>query len=295
MKNALINFTIIAALAAIAAGCSIKEDRSLCIAPVSVHLCGFTAIQEDFPETRTLRDLADYTGVNAVTLTFYTTGGSEQYSHTQLKSDASTFTTFGEFELSLPMGSYTMVAIAYTTKVGSPFTLSSLTSAAYTGDHVYDTFTATQSVNIGGTSAVDISATLGRIVSQLNVVSTDGKTANVSNVRMTFSAGGKSFNPTTGYATSNTGFSNTVSISATTGATSSSSSMLFLTGEEQTMDVTIETLDSDGNTLFSQTVEDVPFRRNRITRLSGAMYVNTSVGGTFQVNDAWLESESVSF
>ena len=206
---------------------------------------------------------------------------------TQLKNDNTTYTTFGEFECSLPMGSYTMVVLAYYNSDASPLELTSPTVAAFTGTRAYETFATTQAVNISNTNTVDISAILSRIVSQLKVVSTDGKTADVSNVRMTFSAGGKDFNPTTGFAITNTGFANTVSNSASVGSTSTSLSFLFLATDEQNINVTIETLDADGNTLFSTTVNNVPFKRNRITKLTGAMYTNSGVDGTFQISTDW--------
>ena len=241
--------------------------------------------------SRAAQDVADYDGVSSITLAFYASNGTEAYKSTQSKNDAD----FGEFECSLPMGTYTMVAVAYTTKEGSPFTLTNATTAAYTGLHAYETFAATQTVTISNTSAVDISATLDRIVSMLTVKSSDGKTADVSNVRMTFSAGGKDFNPTTGFVITNTGFANTVGNSAAVGGTSTSSTVLFLNTDEQDIDVTIETLDADGNTLFSKTIEDVPFKRNRVTKLTGAMYTNSGVDGAFQIETAWLDDYNAEF
>ena len=150
-------------------------------------------------------------------------------------------------------------------------------------------------MTISNTNAVDISATLNRIVSMLTVTSTDGKTADVSNVRMTFSAGGKDFNPTTGFAFTNTGFANTVGNSAAVGSHSTSSTCLFLLTDEQDIDVTIETLDADGAVLFSRTVNNVPFKRNRKTILTGPMYTNTGVTGTFQVETDWLTGTNLDF
>ena len=144
-------------------------------------------------------------------------------------------------------------------------------------------------------NAVDISATLERIVTGLTVNSTDGKTANVTNVRMSFSAGGKSFNPTTGFATVDTGFNNTVGVTAAVGSTSCSKSIFFLSTDEETMDVTIETLDSSGNTLSSAVAHNVPFKRNRVTVLTGAMYTNKGVGGSFQLSTDWLSDHNASF
>ena len=292
----LIHLSLLAALGLSAVGCSVLEIRSNCLAPVSVHINGFSLSQEDCPATKSDPvALADCNEVNAITLAFYTSDGTEQYKATQLKSDNTTYTTFGDFSLSLPIDNYTLVAIAYTTKDGSPFILTSPTEAAYTGAHAYETFVCTRGLNITSTSAVDIGATLNRVVSFLKVVSTDGKTANVSNVRMTLSAGGKSFNPTTGLALSNTGFVNTVGNSAEIGAHSISSTAFFLASDEQTMDVTIETLDAQGNTVCTQTVNDVPFKRNRITKLSGPLYTNTAIAGSFRLNTEWLTETIVSF
>lgn len=285
-----------AAIALLAASCMVKENPLDRMAPVTVHVNDFTVTQEEFPGSKAgTVSVANYSEINAITLGFYS-GSEEVEKITHLKSDTSNYTTFGTFSLSLPMGSYTMVVVAYSSKEGSPFSYTSSTEAAYTGAHVYHTFAYTQAVNIHNTDAIDIGATLSRVVTMLTVVSTDTKTANASNVRMTFSAGSKSFNPSTGLAISDTGLSNTVGISANVGNSSTSSSCLFLTSDEQTMNVTVETLDADGNTLFSKTVENVPFKRNRITRLSGAMYTNTGTSGSFLVNTDWLtEGDTISF
>ena len=295
-----VSFIFVALMGMMAASCGNQSDElsneqtveQSQLVPVRVHVEGFSLSQEEFSgaQTRAAQDVADYSGINAVMLAFYKDDGTEAYKSTQAKGDAG----FGEFSLSLPMGSYTMVALAYHTSDGNPLVLTSPTVAEFTG-HSYETFSATQEVVISNTNAVDISATLNRIITQLKVVSSDGKTADVSNVRMTFSAGGKDFNPTTGFAITNTGFANTVGNSATVGNPSTSSSFLFLATDEQNINVTIETLDADGNTLLSKTVNNVPFQRNRVTKLTGAMYTNEALSGTFQVETAWLDEYSANF
>lgn len=281
-------------LALLAAGCINESEETVInqLTPVRVHVNGFSVEQESLARvTRAAQDVADYDGVNAVTLAFYKSDGTEAYKSTQARGDDD----YGQFSLSLPMGSYTMVAVAYKTIDGSPFTLTSPTAAAFTGDHSFEAFAYTQAVAISSNDPVDIGATLERVVSQLKVISTDGKTANVTNVRMTFSAGGKDFNPSTGWAITNTGFSNTVGNSCDEGAKSASLSYLFLTADEQTMDVTIETLDAEGNTLFSEMVKDVSFKRNYVTKLTGAMYTNNSISGGFKVETEWGTLEEKNF
>ena len=290
---------ILAGLALLFAACSNNENdinfnNSNELVPVKVHVTGFSVAQEEFPATRAAQSVGDYSGVKVVTLAFYK-GATEVYKHEQVRGALEEDETLGEFDCSLPMGSYTMVVIARGQGDGDVFTLTSPTEAAYTSDHSRETFAYTQAVDITNTSAVDISATLNRIVAKLQVFSSDGRAANATNVRMTFGAGGKAFNPTTGLATSNTGFVNTVPISAAAGETSNSVSYLFLTGDEQTMNVTIETLDGEGNTLFSKTVNNVPFKRNRVTKLTGAMYTNEAASGAFQLETAWLTDYNGNF
>lgn len=274
--------------------------------PVQVHVSDFSVSQEEFSDgatrngsvrgtTRAAADPATYDGVKALTLAFYAGDGTEAYKHEQVKGSLEEGETFGQFSLSLPMGSYTMVVLAYGKNGDDDLVLTSSTEAAYTGSHTRETFATTQAVNINSTNSVNLSATLNRIIAKLQVVSTDGRAANATNVRMSFAAGGKSFNPTTGLATIDTGFVNTVGISASAGSTSSAISYLFLTSDEQDVNVTIETLDEDGAVLFSKTVENVPFKRNRVTRLSGAMYTNSSVSGGFQIETAWEEQYDGTF
>ena len=272
------------AVALLAFSCTKNQGQ---LVPVSVQVDAFEISQGEIRGMKAI-PIDDYSGIKNVTLAFYNADGTEQYKTTQLKNDSNTYTTFGEFSLNLPMGSYTMVVIGYSTLDDSPFTLTNSTSASYTGDHALETFVATQAVSITNTNAVTLSATLDRIVSKLQIISTDGKTVNASNVRMTLTGGSRSFNPTTGLATDNNGFNNTVGISAALGATSTSTTYLFLaTDEETTMDITIDVLDSDGTSISHKFVQNVPFLRNRVTKLTGALY-SAGIGTNFQVNTTWL-------
>ena len=287
------HITLTIAALALLASCSVKEDRMKCVAPVTVRLSGFTVSQEDFPYTRATA-VSEYNGVKALTLAFYE-GSAPIYKTTQLKDDPTTFTTFGEFSASLPIGSYTMVALAYVLYDDDELTLTSPTQAEYTDGYIRETFSTTQTVNVTSTEAQELSATLDRIVTCLQVISTDGRAAGVSKVRMSFSAGGKRFSPETGLATVNTGSESVVGISAAVGNPSTSTGYVFLNSDEQTMDVTIETLDEDGNTVYSQMVTDVSMKRNRRTILRGALYSANASAGSFQLNTKWLTSAEMDF
>ena len=293
MKIRLFLAGLVLLLAACSTDNSIHNDDTLI--PVTVHVSGFSVSQDEFPGTRATSTPASYEGIDAITLAFYTEDGTEQYKTTQLRTNVPSGKTFGELELSLPIGSYTMVVIGRGHFSGDSFTLDSPTSALYDCEHVRETFTCTQAVKISSTGAVNLEATLNRIVAQVAVVSTDTKTANVARIRTSFSAGGKSFNPTTGLALDNTGFSNTVYGTGETGETTTAINFLFLASDEQKMDVTIETLDAQGNALFSKTVPNVPLRRNRVTTLTGAMYSPAAATASFTLSTDWLPGNNLNF
>lgn len=290
-----------AVLCLLAAACSTENQdvviNDQAVVPVTVQVDEFSMSQEDFPGAVTRTDpssIAGFTKVKAVTLAFFD-GSTPVYSTTQYRDDASTYTTFGVFSLSLPMGSYTMVVLGYGFAPGDELTLTSPTQAAFTAGSVREMFTATQAVSITNTNAVNLSATLSRVVAKLQVVSTDAKTANAANVRMTFSAGSNAFSPTTGLATENTGATSTTGISAAVGETSLSNAFVFLASDTQTMDVTIDVLDADGASISHKEVTNVPFKRNRITKLTGSLY-SAGSSSSFLLDTDWDTTENnVSF
>ena len=283
--------TLFLAVILLVTGCAKKEA----LVPVRVHINDFSISQEEIP-SKTASDVVDYTGVKAITLAFYTADGTEQYKVTQMRADATTYTTFGEFDLSLPMGSYTMVVLGYGLNDGEPaITLTGPTSATFGDYPARETFVATQAVSITNTDALELNATLNRVVAKHKVLSTDGRTANANSVRITTSGGSKAFNPSTGLATSNTGFSNTVNITSTAvGSVAGPVSYLFLATDEQTVNVTIDVLDENNQTISHKVVNNVPLQRNRMTKLVGSIFT-ASGDGSFQVETEWLPETEVNF
>lgn len=283
-----------AIVALFAASCSQNNETEVINepVPVTVHVDGFSVSQGDFPSTRATA-VGDYAGVKSLTLAFYASDGTQAYKHTQFKTDASTFTTFGEFSTSLTAGNYTLVVLGYGQgTTNEEITLTSPTSAGFT-DTVRETFAYTEPVVVNTSTPLNLSATLDRIVSKISVKSTDGRSADVKTIRVSMSGGSKSFNPTTGLATDNNGLVNSVVTSTTVGNPTNIGSALFLITDEQTVNVTIETLDNDDNVLFSKTVNNVPLERNRVTTLTGAMYsvTGTANAGSFQLNTDWITPE----
>ena len=265
------------------------------LAPVTVRVNGFSVTQEEMASggtTRAAQTAASYTDVGAIDLAFYS-GGTEVYKHTQLRGDNTTYTTFGEFSCNLPIGTYTMVAIARGYFDGDVFTMTSPTAAGYTSERPRETFCASQSVTVTAAGA-DASVTMNRIITQLNIISTDQISSGVAKIRTTYGGGSKSFDPTSGLATDDNGFSLTNNPAVQNGHLGICN-FAFLATDEETMTITIEALDADNHVLFTKSVPGVPLKRNRKTTLTGAIFTTNASSAAFQVETAWIEGNTVNF
>lgn len=270
-------------------------------APVTVRVSDFSIATEEISSggglTRGTETLDSYFAGGAITLAFYNAVGTEVYKTTQVKGDGS-YTTFGEFTANLQVGHYTMVAVARAHYDGDAFTLTSPTEAAYTSMRPRETFSKVQTVTVTSASPLNLEVTLNRINSWLKIISTDGRPASIKKIRTTFEKGGKSFNPTTGWATTDTGFSQTNNPSTATGATIEINVVPFVAcadDAEEKMTVTIEALDNDDNVLGTKVVNNVPFKRNRQTILRGNVFTAEPTTSSFKIETAWLSDYTMDF
>ena len=293
MKNLKLALIPFAAACLLFTGCCKEEDQPVPMAKVNVHVNDFSISIDEYPSSKSPQDVADYTDVGAITLAFYA-GNTEVYKVTQYRYDPSAYTTFGDFTCNLPIGTYTMVVIGRGYFTGDEFDITSPTSAGYTSERPRETFCTTQSVMVTASGA-DIGVTLNRINSGIQIVSTDGRSAGAAKIRTTYAKGSKSFNPTTGLATDDNGFSLTNTPSAAVGATIDVGSFLFLATDEETMTITLEVLDADDNVLVTKVVPNVPLQRNRKTTLTGALFNASSSSASFQLETSWLPGNTVPF
>lgn len=292
---------LMAVICLLTASCSNESDVTasdpVVTVPVTVQVSDFSMCVEDFAgsgaRTRAVVDPSTYNDMKAITLAFYK-GSTEVYKATQVKGDGN-YTAFGSFSCHLPMGNYTMVAVGYGLYSGDVFSLTSPVEASFS-PKARETFVKTQAVNIAKTDAVRLSATLERVISGLQIISTDTRVDGVDRIRTTYSAGGLSFNPTTGLATKSTGFSVDVTPSKPTGQPVNVSSFVFLASDEQNIDITIDVLDNTDKVLFTKAVPNVPFKRNRKTILRGPLFASTALtSSAFQIESTWLDETTVEF
>ena len=288
-KKAILFFAV---MSSILTSCNSEQsvETAPVMAPVTVRVSDFSVMEDDFSATRAATPVLGYEGVKILTLAFYD-GTTEVYKATQLRDDNTTYTTFGEFSCSLPLGSYTMLVLGYGGT--TPLTLTSATAAVYDGIRVRDTFSATQAVSVTNTDALELSATLNRLVAGLAVVSTDNRPATVTQIRTTVSAGSNAFNPSTGIATANAGLVNTVAVSGS--GPVNPITYLFLTADEQTVSVTVDALNANNEIITTHTINNVPLKRNRRTRLTGALFSAPAASNSFTVNGDWLTDYDFDF
>lgn len=298
MKTKLI---LMAGLALLTSSCdNVKypsDDTSRVTAPVTIHVNDFSITQSEFPDedTRSVTDVKNYDAVKAVTLALFD-GNTQVYCSTQIKDKSGNYTTFGQFECSLPVGTYTLVAIGRGCFDGDEFTLTSPTAACYISDRARETFCYVQTVSVTSTAPLDISVTMSRVIAQLEIKSTDGRSADVKKFRTTYPQGSKSFNPTTGLATDDAGFKVINSPSAKAGETVDFGSFVFLADDEAKMDITIEALNDNDQVLFTKVISDVPFKRNRKTVLTGAMFTSSSnSAASIKLDTDWLDPVEMNF
>lgn len=270
-----------------------QMERSI---PVRVHVSDFSFSNEDFPAaaTRAESSPVSYESIRAIDVAIFS-GNTRVYAATQLKSDASTYTTFGEFECRLPIGTYTMVAVARNRSDGDEFTITSPTQAAYTTERARETFCNTQTIQVDGTTPVDVSPVMNRVMAMFWLTSTDAVPADVSRIRTTYTAGSKSFNPTTGLATDDDGFVVTNSAKPDKNGVLDIFSIVFLAADQETMDLTIDVLDANNVVLLTKHLKDVHFRRNQITKATGAVFTPGPTTLTFTLNTTWLPDEHYNF
>ena len=192
---------------------------------------------------------------------------------------------FGVFNVELSVGAYDMVVLGY--RHDSPVTVNAYNSVTFPYTHMV--YSTKQSVSVTASGTSTISATLSRITSQFRIITTDQIPAGVESVRISFSKGGTTLNPMTDLATTDAGCATTISgFSARVGENPSVNSNLLLYADEQTMDVLVEVLDASNNVVISHNFENLPFKRNRRTYVTGPLYHQGSASN-FDVNTSWID------
>lgn len=200
---------------------------------------------------------------------------------------------FGKVKCLLHIGTYKFVAVAHKAKTaGSKAAVITSPTEATLGEANVPSclYSKVTDVTVSGNTTQSVNIEFGkRITSSFELNVTDDYPDEIENVEIILNpskdqaANPYAFNPSTGCAASaltyNASFNRkSFSVTSFTGKTLSIS--LFLTAEEQKMNVTINMKNSDGITLYTRTLNDVTFRQHTSTIAKGTFF-SSQVSGSF--------------
>lgn len=151
-----------------------------------------------------------------------------------------------------------------------------------------DAFWALKQIEVSGGGEETVSVVLRRVATRLRVIITDEVPAGTAQIVVTPTTWYYGINYATGAACDSRSESRVIDVpSSYIGKTGMSASIFGMSdADEWTTDVTIEAKNADGDILGRVVLSDVPFKRNRTTEYSGALFTNSS---TFSItlDDEW--------
>jgi hypothetical protein len=154
-----------------------------------------------------------------------------------------------------------------------------------------DTFWASKQIEVSVGGEETVSVVLQRVATRLRVTITDEVPAGTAQIVVTPATWYYGINYATGVVCDPRSEARAIDIpSSYIGKTGMSVSIFGMSdADEWTTDVTIEAKNVDGDILGRVVLNDVPFKRNRTTEYSGALFTNS---GTFSISidDEWGES-----
>ena len=289
----ILNYCFFLFVVGILSACS-SESNSVdenALVPVQVTFSGLdVSVVPDGSRGLTTRATVSGAKVDRIALKIFDTSGKEIYS---VVKDNPNEEGFDKVKCLLHVGDYKFVAVAHKAKtaVSKAAVITSPTVATLGETNVPSSvYSKVMDVTVSGNTTQDVTIAFGkRITSSFELNVTDDYPDEIENVEIILNpskdqaANPYAFNPSTGCAASaltyNASFNRkSFSVTSFTGKTLSIS--LFLTAEEQKIDVTINMKNSDGITLYTRTLNDVTFRQHTSTIAKGTFF-SSQVSGSF--------------
>lgn len=290
----ILNYCFFLFVIGILSACS-SESNSVdenALVPVQVTFSGLdVSVVPDGSRGSVTRATVSEAKVDRIAFKVFDASGKNVY-YSVVKEDPKA-EDFGMVKCLLHVGTYKFVAVAHKAKTAGSkaavITSPTVASLAETNipSCVYSKVT---NVTVSGNTTQSVNIEFGkRITSSFELNVTDDYPDEIENVEIILNpskdqaANPYAFNPSTGCAASaltyNASFNRkSFSVTSFTGKTLSIS--LFLTAEEQKMNVTINMKNSDGITLYTRTLNDVTFRQHTSTIAKGTFF-SSQVSGSF--------------
>lgn len=238
----------------------------------------FDASIESFDKTRadddskTLKDYFNYLEIAIIPLD--KTNNPDEVHVSQSSSDAD----FGKLSKSLPLGKYTLVAVASKKLAG--VTITSPTLVSFPDESIFDMASFCQEIEVKS-GANTVNAVLKRCFTRLTIQSTDVYMKNVNKVVLTYKGKfSKSFNPTTGFGVvsgEESTYTKTISYeNASSLRTKSISFSTFIPEETVSWTVDMQIYSADETLIGERHFDDVKLQHGHVTTYSGPIFSASS-------------------
>lgn len=289
----ILNYCFFLFVIGILSACS-SESNSVdenVLVPVQVTFSGLdVSVVPDGSRGLTTRATVSGAKVDRIAFTVFNAKGEKVYSVVNENPKAD---DFDKVKCLLHIGTYKFVAVAHKAKTAESkaAVITSPTEATLGEANVPScVYSKVTNVAVSGNTTQSVNIEFGkRITSSFELNVTDDYPDEIENVEIILNpskdqaANPYAFNPSTGLAESvltyNASF-NRKSFSVTSFSGKTLSISLFLTAEEQKMNVTINMKNSDGITLYTRTLKDVTFRQHLSTIAKGTFF-SSQVSGSF--------------
>lgn len=289
----ILNYCFFLFVIGILSACS-SESNSVddnVLVPVQVTFSGLdVSVVPDGSRGSVTRATVSEAKVDRIAFKVFDASGKEIYS---VVKDNPNEEGFDKVKCLLHVGDYKFVAVAHKAKTteSKAAVITSYEKATLSERSIPSrVYSNVMDVTVSGNTTQDVTIAFGkRITSSFELNVTDDYPDEIENVEIILNpskdqaANPYAFNPSTGRAASaltyNASFNRkSFSVESFTGKTLSIS--LFLTAEEQKIDVTINMKNSDGITLYTRTLKDVTFRQHTSTIAKGTFF-SSQVSGSF--------------
>lgn len=289
----ILNYCFFLFVIGILSACS-SESNSVddnALVPVQVTFSGLdVSVVPDGSRGLTTRATVSEAKVDRIALKIFDTSGKEIYS---VVKDNPNEEGFDKVKCLLHVGDYKFVAVAHKAKTteSKAAVITSYEKATLRERSIPSClYSKVTDVTVSGNTTQDVTIAFGkRITSSFDLNVTDAYPDEIETVELILNPlidkteKEYVFNPTTGLAESvltyNASFNRkSFSVTSFTGKTLSIS--LFLTAEEQKINVTINMKKNDGTILYTRTLKDVTFRQHSSTIAKGTFF-SSQVSGSF--------------
>jgi len=248
--------------------------------------------QSPIGQARTRAGASDY--ISRLALKVFNASGESVASVQQLKTD----TDFGTPTLSLPAGSYTLVALGHRASSSSIATgiIQSATSIEFQEGKCFDTYCAVQALTVTEGEAQNEAVTMNVATSQIFLNPTDTPPSTLANMEIVFNESGTSLdklllNPTTRLTSSS--YKQVISGAVQTLADIQQFKFNYLlTENEVSVPVTLR-FKNTSNVVFSEKSLNVPMKLGYYTTITGPLFNNLQSVGTSFTFGTWQDNVSV--